>query len=69
MHDYEPHLAQHQSLRQQLADLRGRFVAGEDAVNGELPGLLRDWLIRHIQKVDRHLGAFLAQRQGKALAS
>ncbi|MBL8397287.1 MAG: bacteriohemerythrin [Candidatus Accumulibacter sp.] len=57
----EAHVAAHQRLIEDVSRFKNRYQAGE-AVTVELMLFLRDWLIKHILKVDRALGNDLAAR-------
>jgi hemerythrin len=50
------HRALHEELSKQVADYLARFERGEITLNLHLLGFLRDWLTKHIQKVDRAYG-------------
>ena len=58
----EPHAAEHSALLQQAQDLVKSYQAGSVSVLA-LPVLLKNWLIPHIQTMDRAY-AITLKRQG-----
>jgi hemerythrin-like metal-binding protein len=53
------HQVKHRDLIKQVGEFVARFERGEAAVNLDLMNFLRNWLINHIQKVDREYGPWL----------
>lgn len=56
------HLLRHQELMRQVNEFHARFLRGEVALNEELLDFLCDWLVSHIQNVDRDCGAWLQEK-------
>ncbi len=57
----EEHVASHRRLVEDVSRFKQRYQSGE-SMTVELMVFLRDWLIKHILKVDRALGRDLAAR-------
>ncbi|GAA0585831.1 bacteriohemerythrin [Caenispirillum bisanense] len=58
--DYERHRAIHQALTRQVLVMAERYVrTPTDAVKQELIDFLAAWLVEHIIKEDRKVGAYL----------
>lgn len=53
------HKALHKKLLDQVTDLIGKFNAGEPLVAQDVINFLQDWLINHIQGVDKRYGPHL----------
>lgn len=53
------HQAKHRDLIKQVTEFVARFDKGEVTVNLDLLNFLRNWLVNHIQKVDREYGPWL----------
>jgi hemerythrin len=61
----EGHKAAHRKLVQELADLKHRDERGDSVgVAAETMDFLKDWLVGHIQGVDKQYGAFASNAQG-----
>ncbi len=55
----EAHLAEHKKLVAEVSAFKKKFDSGQAAISVELMGFLRDWLLNHILKVDKHLARHL----------
>ena len=55
----EAHLAEHKKLVAEVSAFKKKFDSGQAAISVELMGFLRDWLLNHILKVDKHLAQHL----------
>lgn len=64
--EFPMHKAQHDDLRNRVADLRRRFDAGEASVCDDLLKLFRVWLFEHIQQFDKRIGNHLSHQPRKA---
>jgi hemerythrin-like metal-binding protein len=53
------HKLKHRELIKQVEDYLVRFDKGEITLNLHLLNFLRDWLVNHIQKVDKEYGPWL----------
>lgn len=53
------HSALHKDLTREVEKFVGRYERGETGANIELLTFLRDWLLTHIQKVDRSYRAWM----------
>jgi len=53
------HRIKHTELLKQVDDYNDRFAKGEVTLNLHLLNFLRDWLVNHIQKVDREYGPWM----------
>jgi hemerythrin-like metal-binding protein len=60
--EFEQHKALHETLLQEIAELRQRLVSGKTDSGPEIMDFLKDWLIRHILESDKHFGGFLEGR-------
>jgi hemerythrin-like metal-binding protein len=56
------HRIKHNELLKQVGDYTVRFEKGEITLNMHLLNFLRDWLVNHIQKVDREYGPWMNER-------
>lgn len=65
--DYQRHREQHQELARKVAELKGRLeYEGPDPNLIPSAGLLMTgWLIEHISVMDRAIGRFIKEMQGK----
>lgn len=61
--DQEDHLREHQLMRDTLADLKSRHLAGEAAISLQTLTFLRDWLKTHIRGVDRAMAPYLKEKE------
>lgn len=52
------HKTEHRRLTEQVLDLQAKFNTGDMTVAPKLMNFLRDWLVNHIQKVDRMYGDY-----------
>lgn len=52
------HKAEHRRLTEQVLQLKSQYDQGDLSVGPKLLTLLRDWLVNHIQKVDRMYGDY-----------
>ena len=57
--DLAAHKAEHQKLVAQVLDLQKKFQAGSSMLTLTVMNFLKDWLINHIQGVDKKYSAFL----------
>ncbi len=62
--DFEAHLAQHQYFSRRLDELADAFESRglSPELENTLYGLLIEWFVRHIRRVDTRLAAFLEGR-------
>ena len=56
---YDAHKEEHDALVATCVDLQNKFKAGQTEVTEETTTLLKDWLYRHIPKIDKSYGPFL----------
>jgi hemerythrin-like metal-binding protein len=63
--EVEQHMALHKRLVEDVLRYNERIVQGDESVLGELMAFIQKWLIEHIQKTDKKLGAHL-QNEGLA---
>lgn len=59
------HAEAHRSFISALEDFRGRLEAGESFVAMDVLMFLKDWLVEHIQKVDRALADLVVGKVGR----
>ncbi len=52
------HKTEHRRFTDQILQLKTQYDAGDAAVGHKLLSVLRDWLVNHIQKVDRMYGDY-----------
>ena len=64
-HAAAEHLAQHERLIREVADLQAKFHAGESLVTGAVLKFLKDWLVNHIMRTDIKFASAL-RRAGAA---
>jgi hemerythrin len=57
--EVEQHKALHKQLVEDVLRYNERIVQGDDRVLNELMGFIKKWLLEHIQKTDKKLGAHL----------
>lgn len=57
--------AEHQLLAQQVLDYRQHLTGGTAVSATEVMGFLRNWLLDHIVKHDKHYGPYLESRAGR----
>ena len=62
--DYINHMQAHEKFKQTMQQLSSQFKQGETDITDELMDFLKDWLVNHIQKIDRKLADYL---KGKKL--
>ena len=56
----EEHMEEHMEFSLKAMDFFGDYVSGSNpGLNKEMLAYLKDWLLNHILKTDRRLGAFL----------
>ena len=71
-HDYpdqKAHLAEHEAFRKRAYQLYDRHRAGETIAAYDLANFLKDWLKKHIARVDKNFGAFVFQLNEEARAA
>lgn len=61
--DYESHMKQHRDFSAKVVAIRDAIRMGNPIDKDELIGFLTNWLINHINKTDKKLGAFLKEVQ------
>ena len=61
--DYINHIKAHEKFKQTMQQLSSQYKQGEVDITNELMDFLKDWLIKHIQKIDRKLAEFLKGKQ------
>ncbi len=59
--EFERHMKQHRDFSAQVVAVRESIKEGKPIGKEELIGFLMKWLINHINKTDKKLGAFLLQ--------
>jgi hemerythrin-like metal-binding protein len=59
--DFESHMKQHRSFSAKVVAIRESIKTGNPVDKQELIGFLITWLINHINKTDKKLGAFLTK--------
>lgn len=62
--DYESHMKQHRDFSKKVVDIRDEIKLGHPIDKDELIAFLKNWLINHINKTDKKLGAFLHEKRG-----
>lgn len=60
--EYEKHKALHDGFVGQIVDAHRRYAAGDPSLSKDVGELLMDWLINHIQIVDRAYSDFFVER-------
>jgi hemerythrin len=60
--DFAAHKAEHDKLVATCADVRTKFHAGELDITADTTAFVKDWLVSHIPKVDKHYGPFLGSK-------
>lgn len=60
--DYANHKKGHDLFVEKVQSIKQRFENGDHSVSMELFGLLRDWLIQHIQEKDTQYAPVLLKR-------
>lgn len=60
--DYESHMKQHRDFSAQVVAVREGIKGGNPISTQDLLSFLTNWLINHINKTDKKLGAFLNSR-------
>ena len=61
--DYANHINAHEKFKITMNELSSQYKTGEVDVSDELINFLKDWLINHIQKIDRKLAEFLKGKE------
>lgn len=56
--EYESHKKEHNTLVLQVLEFRKKFEASDVALSVEMLNFLRDWLLKHIQGVDKRYGPY-----------
>lgn len=63
--DLHDHIREHHAFYEGVSDLYSRFLAGELELAVTLTAFLRDWLLEHIQGIDRlYVPFLLTQEEG-----
>lgn len=57
--DYLPHKAEHERLVREVKDLQTRFKSGSITITVSVSNFLSDWLVKHIQGLDKKLASQL----------
>jgi hemerythrin len=57
---YEEHRVGHEKQLEELVAFQEKAKASKGPITMEVIGFLRDWLVPHIQKSDRHVGMYLS---------
>lgn len=57
--DQRDHVEEHRKLTKTVVDFKTRFDQGSVALTVKVMTFLEEWLINHIQKSDKRLGAHL----------
>lgn len=60
--EYEQHKLAHDRFVEKVKDLQARNAAGQIALSAEVFTSLKDWLVNHIQTVDRRYAPFLTAK-------
>ncbi len=53
------HKAEHEKLVKQVLDLQKQFQSGSSVLTLTVMSFLKDWLVKHIQGMDKKYGVFL----------
>ncbi len=61
--DYVKHIQAHEKFKQTMQQLSSQYKQGEADITNDLMNFLKDWLVNHIQKIDRKLADFLKGKQ------
>jgi len=61
--DYVNHIQAHEKFKQTMQQLSSQYKQGEADITNELMDFLKDWLVKHIQKIDCKLADFLKGKQ------
>jgi hemerythrin len=56
--DAKAHVAEHEDFRRKVAEFRSAYARGKAALDDEILGMLKAWLMRHISYSDRKYRAF-----------
>lgn len=60
--EYDTHMKQHRAFSAQVVAVRESIKEGKPIAKEELISFLTNWLINHINKTDKKLGAFLNKK-------
>jgi methyl-accepting chemotaxis protein len=63
--DLEGHKELHNQFIAKVADFQHRFNAGDRSIILDAMNTVKDWLIHHIQKVDKKYGPYVSRNAGK----
>ena len=61
--DYVNHIKAHEKFKQTMQQLSSEYKQGQADITNDLMDFLKDWLVNHIQKIDRKLADFLKGKQ------
>jgi len=61
--DYVNHIKAHEKFKQTMQQLSSEYKQGKADITNDLMDFLKDWLVNHIQKIDRKLAEFLKGKQ------
>ena len=68
-----PELSAHKELHNQfilkVAEFKRRFEAGDRSIILDAPNTVKDWLVHHIQKVDKKYGPYISRTVGRTAGS
>lgn len=67
--DLQSHKEAHRALMDQIVNLRSRHRSGGLILSNEVLQFLKEWLMGHMQGMDREFGAFMAHDKGKGSPS
>lgn len=57
------HKAMHDDLVKKVVDLQSKFKSGNVFISTEVMSFLQNWLVQHIQNVDKKFGKFLNENK------
>ena len=60
--EYEDHMKQHRDFSAKVVAIRESIKEGNPICKDELIDFLTNWLLNHINKTDKKLGAFICQK-------
>lgn len=60
--NYAEHKAAHDDLVSKVADIQGKFNAGEVEITEEITAFVRDWLYQHIPNTDKKYSPYLNEK-------
>jgi hemerythrin len=61
--DLEAHIKEHRELEKKVGDYRHMLETGGNPVSSDILDFLKEWLIKHILKMDKKYGQFIAEKK------